>query len=75
MRRLIYLSFRILDGVEGPAGSLAWVDLSRLFRLEPTNWTRQTSLSALHALGGTCAVAAILTSDVTTVKLTPDTAN
>jgi hypothetical protein len=40
--------------------SLPWVDLSRLFRLDPTNWTRQRSLSALHALDGTCAVAADL---------------
>jgi len=30
MRRLLYVSL-ILDGVGGPAGSLAWVDLSRLF--------------------------------------------
>lgn len=57
MRRLCSL---ILDGVGGPATLCLGFDLSRLFRLVPTNWTRERSLSALHALYGSCAVAADL---------------
>jgi hypothetical protein len=71
----ITLCSLILDGVGGPAGSLAWFDLSPFVSIRTNQWTRQTSLSALHALDGTSAVAAILTPDVTTVKLTPDSTN